>query len=388
MRRDLWRRARWVAVPLAVGLLVVLGARALAPDPCLGSVLDVSERPTIVVVMFDDLDVELAEAMPGWDELASRGVSFDHSFATTPLCCPSRVSFLTGKYAHTHGVYGNEPPLGGYQRATELDVHSCTLPVWLDRAGYESAVIGKYLNGHFRFTVGTPPAGWDDWQALHGGRYNGYRLDDNGTLTRPDQYSTDEVADRAVRALEDAQAEPLFLFVAPTPPHVPLDPAPRHAEAPAPAGVDPGRYRLMLAGMDLLERVTEAMPPEAYLIVTSDNGFHTEPEWGKGLPWDSDTRVPLVVSGPGIVPGERGELVANIDLAPTIASWAGIRPPDSVEGASLDPLLRGEPGEWRDELTLEMVGQWSAIRTLDTLTVTWSDGRVEQVDPESVNAGR
>jgi N-acetylglucosamine-6-sulfatase len=381
MRRGLGRWGLWLTVPVAVAVVAVLGARTLAPDPCLGAVDDASEPPTIVVVMFDDLDVTLAEAMPGWEEIASRGVSFDHAFVTTPLCCPSRVSFLTGKYAHTHGVYGNRPPLGGYERAAELDLHDCALPVWLDRAGYETAVIGKYLNGHSRFTVGTPPAGWDDWQALHGGRYQGYRLDDNGTVTRPRQYSTDEIADRAVRALERAEARPLFLLVAPTPPHVPLDPAPRHAESRAPAGVEPGRYRLMLAGMELLHRIIEAIPPDAYLVITSDNGFHTEPTWGKGMPWDSDTRVPLIVIGPDIAPGERDELVANIDLTPTIAAWAGIRPPESLDGVSLEPLLRGDRTKWRDELTLEMVGQWSAIRTVDTLTVTWSDGRVERLDP-------
>jgi arylsulfatase A-like enzyme len=114
--------------------------------------------------------------------------------------------------------------------------------------------------------------------------------------------------------------------------------------------------------------------------VTSDNGFHTDPEWGKGLPWDSDTRVPLVIAGPGLEAGVRSELVANVDLAPTIAAWAGVDPPDSVEGASLEPLLRAERIEWRDRLTLDLVGHWSAVRTRSDLTVTWADGRVQRTD--------
>jgi arylsulfatase A-like enzyme len=388
MRRGIWRWGRWLTLPVALVLLVVLGMRSTSADPCFGQVLDVADRPTIIVVMFDDLDVTLAESMPGWEEIASRGVSFSHAFVTTPLCCPSRVSFLTGQYAHTHGVYENYPPLGGYERATELGVHSCTLPVWLQQAGYETAVVGKYLNKHHHFTVIAPPPGWDDWQAVDGARFYGYQLNDNGTVTKPAEYSTDEVAARAVGVLESAGTRPLFLLVTPTTPHRPIDPAPRHLVVSAPAGVDPGRYRLMLSGMDLLQRIIDAAPSDSYLIVTSDNGFHTEPKWGKGKPWDSDTRVPLVVIGPDVEPAERGEIVANIDLAPTIASWAGVRPPDSVEGASLVPLLRGERVAWRDELTLELVGNWSAIRTRDELTVTWSDGLVERFGPERLNGPR
>jgi N-acetylglucosamine-6-sulfatase len=381
MRGSGRRRARWLTLPVAVGLLAVLGTRAATPDGCTGSVLDVADRPTIVVVMFDDLDVPLAESMPGWDELAARGASFSHAFVTTPLCCPSRVSFLTGQYARTHGVLDNDPPDGGYERAAELGIPSCTLPVWLDRAGYETSIVGKYLNGHGPFTVGARPPGWDGWQVLHGGRYAGYRLDDGGEIVRPDRYSTDELTDRAVHALQAANGSPLFVLLAPTSPHTPIEPAARHAAAVAPPGVDPGRFRMMLAGMDLLAGVVEAAPEDAYLVVTSDNGFHTEPTWGKGMPWDSDTRVPLIIIGPGIEPGERGELVANIDLAPTIADWAGVGPPASVEGRSLAPLLRGQVVAWRDRINLEMVGRWSAVRTADQLVVTWSDGRITRTDP-------
>ncbi len=373
------RARRWLVVPALLVLIGVMAMRSMAPDPCLGSVREVDERPTMVVVMFDDLDVELAKAMPTWPDLASRGATFGHAFVTTPLCCPSRASFLTGQYARTHGVVSNTPPRGGYARAFELGLEDCALPVWLDRAGYDTVMIGRHLNGHPPFTTEQRPPGWDDWQALHGGRYHGYRLDDNGSVGRPDRYSTDELADRAVQALRADREAPLYLQITPTAPHTPIDVVARHADAKAPPNVDEGRYRLMLAGMDLVDAVLSAAPSNAYVIVTSDNGFHTEPEWGKAMPWDSDTRVPLVVIGPGIAPGVRTELVANIDLAPTIASWAGVEPPSSVEGRSLASLLRGNSPDWRESLRLELVDVWSAVRTADDLTITWGDGRVERL---------
>ena len=378
MRRVLARAATTLGAVLATALVGILAMRALAPDPCHGRVLEVAERPTIIVVMFDDLDVTLAEAMPTWTDVASRGVTFTRSFVTTPLCCPSRATFLTGQYARTHGVVSNRPPNGGYQRALELGIQGCSLPVWLDRAGYDTAMIGRFLNGHAPFTSRATPPGWDDWQALHGGKYTSYRLNDNGTLVRPDTYATDELAERAVRAVSADRERPLFLVVNATAPHEPVQPASRHADDPAPDGVDPGRYRLMLAGMELLDRVLLDTPDDAYVVITSDNGFHTVPTWGKSLPWDSDTRVPLVVIGPGIESGERSELVANVDLAPTIAEWAGVEPPPSVEGRSLMPVLRSERAPWRASLDLELPGVWRAVRTAHDLTVTWADGRVER----------
>ena len=74
--------------------------------------------------------------------IADQGVTFDNSFVSYSLCCPSRSTFLTGQYAHNHGVWGNAAPNGGYYKLDSTN----TLPVWLQRAGYQTIHLGKYLN--------------------------------------------------------------------------------------------------------------------------------------------------------------------------------------------------------------------------------------------------
>jgi arylsulfatase A-like enzyme len=129
---------------------------------------------------------------------------------------------------------------------------------------------------------------------------------------------------------------------------------------------------------DMVAQLLDTVDDDTYVIFTSDNGFHLTPRAGKDLPYDTDTRVPLIVWGPGVVPGTDDEhLVANIDFAPTIAELAGVRTPDFVEGQSLVPLLRGEDPAWRAALTLELVNHWTATRTATELTVDWADGRHE-----------
>ena len=377
-RRRLPRR--WLVALAALGVILLVVAiligRGLASRPT-DNVAHKDGRPNIVVITFDDLDTALAEAMPGWEAIASRSVAFQRSYVTTPLCCPSRASFLTGQWAHTHGVYSNAPPDGGYGRAVELGLPDSTLPVWLSRGGYRTALIGRYLNGTTAAIGTMTPPGWDDWQQTRRSKYRHYPVNDNGTLIRPPLYVTDELARRAVRTLHSI-SQPFFMWLTPTTPHIPVQIAYRYMNADAPEGVDAGRYRLMLAGMDLLERVLEAIPDNTYLIITSDNGFHTVPTWGKDLPYDTDTRVPLLVLGPGLRPARIDELVANVDLAPTIAEWAGVEAP-GVEGVSLVPLLEGRDVKWRQELLLERIPLWEATRTHDRLVIHWADGRVERI---------
>ncbi len=114
--------------------------------------------------MADDMAASDIELMPNVQRLlVKQGTSFTDTVTTFPLCCPSRATFITGQYAHNHGVTGNFWPFGWYGMRGRKN----TLPVWLDRAGYETALIGKWLNGYgARDAHGEVPRGFDIWRGL------------------------------------------------------------------------------------------------------------------------------------------------------------------------------------------------------------------------------
>jgi N-acetylglucosamine-6-sulfatase len=192
---------------------------------------EAGERPNVVVVMTDDQTQASISAMPRTQELVgSKGATFTNSVVNWPLCCPARATFLTGQYAHNHQVLGNEAPLGGFDRLQTAE----TLPVWLQRAGYFTAHIGKFLNGYEQSATGVPP-GWSEW---HGSKrtytFYGYQLLEGGQLVtygstgddpdnpaEPAQYSTDVYTDKAVELIgrRAPAAEPFFLSLAYLAPH-------------------------------------------------------------------------------------------------------------------------------------------------------------------------
>lgn len=204
--------------------------------------------PNIVVIMTDDQATSSMAYMPKLHSLiAERGITFDNSFVNVPLCAPSRASFLTGQASHNHGIRANSPLDGGGWEAFK-DKEGNALPVWLQAAGYKTALIGKYLNrygqqsafgawlawlgGYFNIDfkgphVGNPrdwvPPGWDLWYAFTGSRvrYYDYSINENGAILsfgdRPSDYSTDVLKDRAVRFILDqsGSAQPFFMLIAP-----------------------------------------------------------------------------------------------------------------------------------------------------------------------------
>src|SRR5262245_54714598 len=133
---------------IVVMLLVVWGCGAAGGDAPSGTHVSQERPPNIVVIMADDLDeTTLRDAesrgwLPHIAELRARGTTFDNSFVSLSLCCPSRASFLTGLYPHNTGVLTNEPPDGG---VTAFD-DSSTVATWLQSAGYFTGHVGKYLN--------------------------------------------------------------------------------------------------------------------------------------------------------------------------------------------------------------------------------------------------
>jgi N-acetylglucosamine-6-sulfatase len=381
-------------------------------------------KPNVLVVMSDDQTVESLRVMTNVRAvLAAEGTTFENNFVSFPLCCPSRSTFLTGQYAHNHTVMGNAAPTGGYEK---LD-HSNTMPVWLQRAGYRTVHIGKYLNGYGRRSATEIPPGWTEWYgAVDPSTYQfyNYTLNENGKTVKygadPASYQADVYTRKAVDAVRRlAPGGPFFLNVAYLAPHsggpresddpanlaTPV-PAPRHRNrfaaeplpvTPAfneadvsdkPAGIrsrpviGPGRvtaiteeYRQRLESLlavdegiaEIVAALRTAGELDNTLIVfTSDNGFfHGEHrvQTGKVLHYEPSTRVPLVLRGPGIPRGAvRRQLVANIDLAPTIVSAAGAVPGRAMDGRPLQPFARdGLLFSGRDIL-LETPG-YSALRS-------------------------
>ena len=156
-------------------LLSVLVALLLLVAPA-----SAGARPNVVVLMTDDQTVADLSAMPRTHALlGAGGVTFDRSYVSYPVCCPSRATLFSGQYAHNHGVMGLHPPTGGYARFDAQE----SLPVWLQRSGYRTAHVGKYLNGYGTDTPADVPPGWSDWYGAVGDstyRMWGFTLNENG----------------------------------------------------------------------------------------------------------------------------------------------------------------------------------------------------------------
>ena len=215
---------------LIAALLALVGIAATATTISASAPASAkAAKPNVVVIMVDDMNVSALQYLPNVRSLlGARGTTFDNSVVNWSVCCPSRTTFLTGQYAHNHGVLGNQPPDGGYDKLRADE----TLPVWLGRAGYHTAHIGKFLN---RYGIERPteiPPGWTEWYASVDPttyRMWGYTLNENGTLRTygapavedPALYQTDVYADKAVDYInrKAPAKQPFFLSFAPLAPH-------------------------------------------------------------------------------------------------------------------------------------------------------------------------
>ncbi|HYP48064.1 MAG TPA: sulfatase, partial [Thermoleophilaceae bacterium] len=388
---------------LRVTLLAALVLAACLPA---GAAAQSDPRPNVVVFMTDDQTrASLRHMSKVRSLIGAHGTTFGRAFATFPLCCPSRTTFLSGQYSHNHGVIHNAGPFGGYK----VFEHPNALPVWMQAAGYRTMHVGRYLNGYTEQS-GIPP-GWSDWHAALDPttfNYTAWKVSENGRTVaypeaeRPAEHQTDFYGRRATELVERAApgAQPFFLnvwFAAPhsgrprdadDPSSIPTpSPAPRHRGAfsgvamPRPPSFDEAnvrdkpqivsdRLRLsseQIAGIeenwrqeqeslmavdDAVESVVDALArsgelSNTLLVFTSDNGFmHGEHRWPteKVLPYEESVGVPLVLRGPG-VPAARSDrrLVGNMDLPATILDAAQATPGRRLDGRSLLELI-DDPG--------------------------------------------
>jgi N-acetylglucosamine-6-sulfatase len=423
--------SRAALLPASLALLAAWAAVS-AGAPQRTATAEEPEPPNVVVVMTDDQDVGSLAVMENvQSKLVARGTTFENFFATFPLCCPSRATFLTGQYAHNHGVLDNVPPDGGYAGFSHPET---ALPVALQAAGYHTGLIGKYLNG---YQVEDPvPPGWEFWRGADSPPYPSYHytLSRNGTAVRyrgPGDYRTDVYAELATNYIERAHAadRPFFLTVSLGVPHtkdggglVPPEPGPAYdgrfdgEPLPMPPSFnernvsdkpafvrnrprltqeDVARlselHRARLASLlpvdALVRRVVRALQESGelantYVIFTSDNGHLLGEHRLEGKTWlyEESVEVPMIIRGPGIPAGAaRRQLTGNVDLAPTILDVADADPLRPVDGRSLLPLA-GEPDTaWRKEILLEN-NDSTAIRTRRHMYVEHLTGEKELYD--------
>ncbi|KAH8064805.1 sulfuric ester hydrolase [Aureococcus anophagefferens] len=422
-----------LSLGLSIGLALSAAASSAATDGAAAASsaatdgAAASSRRNIILILTDDQDIELGGMTPmqKTQKEFENGVKFDHFYVNTPICCPSRMQLLSGRYGHNirdarldpfpdgAATCGDEPvesPRVGSCGCMRMDCsrafEEATYATALRRSGYADGLVGKYLNppamastpqgAYYPSTGSTPRRG----RRLHG--------------LEPADYTTSIVGNRSVAYLKLAPKDrPFFLAAAVRAPHAPQLPPPWHASAfpdarvprdgaynATPTGkpywmsrnpplsdedaaefdaVYADRWRALLAVDDLVAGVFDelrasSLIDDTYVFYTSDHGYHMGhfrlPPL-KMHKYEFDIRVPLLATGPGLAPASRREVAGFVDLAPTFLAIAGAAAADgAMDGTSLLPLLEDDDDvEWREEMLVE----YAPI-------TNWLDGAHRRVD--------
>jgi N-acetylglucosamine-6-sulfatase len=380
---------------------VVTASAAASPKP--------ASRPNIIFILMDDLRWDEMDypfvKVPNIDRIAREGMRFSNAFVTTPLCSPSRASFLTGQYAHKHGITDNT--------ARDAQSHKLiTFPLLLHNAGYETAFVGKWHMG----LDDNPRPGIDYWVSIKGqGVYLDPQINDNGTRKRIPGYVTDIFSDFSIKFLQEKHDKPFLLYVAHKAVHPDLTqnadgslsdpsagkfiPADRHKNLYANAaiphlpnyGVPPTDKPALLRKLDDLPPLNEKTGTDdetirnrlrmlasvdesvgrifkileethqldnTMIIFTSDEGYFYG-EHGlsveRRLPYEESARIPLYIRFPKLIKAGTtvDQMALNIDIAPTLVALAGAPEYPQFQGRSLLPLFKGRSSHWRDSFLIE-----------------------------------
>lgn len=358
-------------------------------------------RPrSVVLILTDDhrydamsfLGHQLART-PHLDSMAANGVHLKNAFVTTSLCSPSRASILTGMYTFRHRVIDNN---------RTVPKGTIFFPQYLQRAGYATAFLGKW---HMGGESDEPRPGFDHWVSFRGqGHYlppePGYTLNVNGRRVKQKGHITSELTDYAIEWLEQQRRErPFFLYLSHKAVHADFTPEERHEgkltnvpyRPPATQASTPDnrsqprwlrdqrnswhgvdfpyhseldveryykRYCETLMGVDdSIGRVMAQLKKmgiydETLVIYMGDNGFLFG-EHGlidKRVAYETSIRIPMLMQCPKLFEGGTviEDVVANIDIGPTVMEAMGLQKPPHMDGDSFLQLAQGKRIPWRD----------------------------------------
>jgi iduronate 2-sulfatase len=404
---------------------------------CSVALLPAAERPNVLFIISDDLNTDLGcygvkVHSPGIDNLAKRGVRFEHAYCQYPLCNPSRSSFLSGLRPDRTQVFDNE-------KVVRKQVPGLiTMPQAFRAAGYRVVRIGKLFHYGVPKDIGT--SGLDDaesWDSVINPKGKDKEVEARihsltpgqfgGTVSwlavegRDEEFTDGIAADAAISQLNELKGRPFFLavgfyrphtpYVAPTHwfSHYPLEeielPEPRlpsdnPPEVPKAALVSAKKeqammtdqqrreaiqaYHASISHMDSqVERVLKALDEfgltkDTIVVFTSDHGYQLGEHglWQKMAAFERSLRVPLMIAGPGVSESGKtcGRPAELVDLFPTLTELCGVTPPANLSGVSLVPLLKDVSAPGR-AAAFSMVRGGRSLRTERWRYTEWNGGK-------------
>lgn len=377
---------------------------------------EVAKKPNFLFVLVDDQPFDALESSgrypflktPNLQRLEDEGVKFTNYFVTQSICSPSRASFLTGTYPHIHGANQNDPHVDpDWNSFQPYNTH-------LQKAGYETAHVGKIHMAHFKGKKHIRP-GFDYWYSFVGqGEYFDPKVNENGNEYKEKGYMTDILTDKAISWLKEKRDpnKPFSLNLwhkavhedhLPAPRHdkmyaketLPLPPYNTHLEnfkgkpewqriktwdsdwkryvpadsiAPKPWPIKGDKFIKLLETLasvdESLGRVLKALEEigeldNTVVIFSSDNGYFMGEHgyWDKRIAYENSIRIPMLMRYPKGIDKKSviNKTALNIDLAPTILEWAGVEKPAYMQGQSLMPLFdkKNTNKNWRDGFMFE-----------------------------------
>ena len=400
-----------------------------------------NDKPNVLFISFDDMNhyVGFLDRAPGaltphMNRLAEKSIVFEHAYCQAPICNPSRASLMSGLRPSTTGVYNNRQPL----RFSEAGRDCVTLPQHFRQNGYLATGSGKVYHGKF-----PDPMSWDSYLP---GRFNqthaGARppnppvhgLENMGNLDwGPLDVADEEMGDyKSVSyCLDQLQArhdEPFFLTCGFTTTHLMWYSPRKYIEqyrledivlpeifeddlgevseigrkwanrGPHKRIVDEEKWREAIqcylgciSYVDaLIGRLMGALEASEYaentvVVLWADHGWHLgeKEHWKKSTLWEEATRVPLLFSAPGFLPGTCSKPVGLIDIYPTLIDLCHLPERKILEGQSLVPLMTNPGREWaRPAVTTHGLGN-HAIRSERWRYIQYADGSKELYDHQN-----